>query len=158
MKKKKLLLMGAFLSCYSIYAQEAMVTSGGNNSGSNGNISYSIGQVVYTTSVGTTGSIAEGVQQPYEIQTLSGNDNFNISLELSAYPNPTTNLLYLEVKESNFEAVHYQLFDFNGRLLESKKIDSITTSIQMEQYPMAVYLLKVLDNNIEVKSFKIIKQ
>ncbi|ESU27107.1 hypothetical protein FLJC2902T_22150 [Flavobacterium limnosediminis JC2902] len=156
--KKKLLFMGAILSCTQINAQEAIASSGENVSGSSGTISYSVGQIVYTTATGTNGSLSQGVEQPIEIQTLSGADNFNVSLELSIYPNPTTDLLYLQVKESNFENVQYQLFDFNGRLLENKRVTTASTTIQMEKYPGAIYLLKVLDNNKEVKTFKIIKR
>jgi len=157
MKKKKLLLIGVYLSFTQINAQEAIAASGGNASGSNGSTSYSVGQVVYTTDYGTTGSVMQGVQQPYEIQTLLGIDNFNISLELSVYPNPTTNVLYLQVKKPDFEAIQYQLYDINGRLLENNRITTTSTIIQMDKYPMDVYLLKVLDNNKEVKTFKIIK-
>lgn len=157
MKKKKLLLIGLYLSFTQINAQEAIAVSGGNASGSNGSTSYSVGQVVYTTDYGTTGSVMQGVQQPFEIQTLLGIDNFNITLELSVYPNPTTSVLYLQVKKYDFEAIQYQLFDMNGRLLENNRITTTSTSIQMEKYPMDVYLLKVLHNNKEVKTFKIIK-
>ncbi|NLF43456.1 MAG: T9SS C-terminal target domain-containing protein, partial [Bacteroidales bacterium] len=48
-------------------AQNSINTSGGNASSTDGNMSYSVGQVFYNTSQGTNGSIIEGVQQPYEI-------------------------------------------------------------------------------------------
>jgi hypothetical protein len=153
MKNKKLLFIGAVLCCTQINAQEAIVASGGNASGSNGNISYSLGQVNYTT----IGTLIQGVQQPFEIQTLLGIDNANINLELIVYPNPTTSLLNLQVKGYSAAAIQYQLFDFNGRLLVRDKVSAATTTIQMEQYPNAVYLLKVLENNKEVKIFKIMK-
>ncbi len=153
MKNKKLLFIGAVLCCTQINAQEAIVASGGNASGSNGNISYSLGQVNYST----IGTLIQGVQQPFEIQTLLGIDNANINLELIVYPNPTTSLLNLQVKGYSTAAIQYQLFDFNGRLLVRNKISDATTTIQMEQYPNAVYLLKVLENNKEVKIFKIMK-
>ncbi|MGH2664802.1 T9SS type A sorting domain-containing protein [Flavobacterium sp.] len=157
MKTKKLLLIAAYLSCTQINAQETITTSGGNASGSNGSTNYSVGQVVYATDYGTTGSLLHGVEQPFEIQIVLGVDNFNISLELSVYPNPTTNLLYLEIKNSDFEAMRYQLFDLNGKLLENNRITKASTTIQMEKYPMNLYILKVFDNHKEVKTFKIIR-
>lgn len=157
-KIKKLLIATLFLGLLQVNAQEANVSSGGNANGSNGNISYSVGQVVYTTNTGTTGSVAQGVQQPYEIQTVLGVDNFNINLQMMVYPNPTVNLLSLEVKDYDTTAMFYQLFDLNGRLILDNKIATNTTTISLEQYPSAVYLLKVIDNNKEVKTFKIIKK
>lgn len=158
MKNKKLLIATLFLGAFQAQAQESVATSGGNASGTNGNVSYTVGQVVYTTYTGTTGSVAQGVQQPFEIQTVLGAENFNINLQLAVYPNPTTNWLQLEVRNTDFSNLSYQLFDLNGRLIANQKIVNETSTLQMEQLPAAIYLLKVLDNNKEVKTFKIIKK
>lgn len=154
----KKILIGACLIVAQINAQESVLTSGGNASSGSGNVSYSVGQIFYTTINGTTAYLSQGVEQPFEIQTVLGADNFNISLELSVYPNPTTDFIYLIVKESSYESLQYQLFDLNGRLIENNKVSNSSTIIQMYKYPSAVYLLKVIDNNKEVKTFKIIKK
>ena len=52
-------------------AQEAPNASGGNGSGSGGSASYSMGQIVYTTNKGTNGSVAQGIQQPFEISVIT---------------------------------------------------------------------------------------
>jgi hypothetical protein len=44
-----------------IRAQNAIPASGGNATGSGGSVSYTFGQVVYTTKSGTGGSVAQGV-------------------------------------------------------------------------------------------------
>lgn len=140
-------------------AQQSIVNAGGNGSGSGGSTAYSVGQVVYTTNTNiNTGSVAQGVQQPYEIQTVLGNQYVEISLQMSVYPNPTQNSLSLEVKQNNIDNMQYQLFDLNGRLLVSETIVASTTPIEMARYAEAVYLLKVIQNNIELKTFKIIKK
>ncbi|MCK6608048.1 MAG: T9SS type A sorting domain-containing protein [Flavobacterium sp.] len=158
MKIKKLLVTTLLLGLTQVNAQEAVVTSGGNTTGTNGNVSYSVGQIVYTTNSGATGSVAQGVQQPFEIQTLLGAENFNINLQLAVYPNPTTNWLQLEVKNTDFINLSYQLFDLNGRMIYNQKITAETSTISMEQLPAAFFLLKVVNNNKEVKTFKIIKK
>lgn len=158
MKIKKLLVTTLLLGLTQVNAQEAVVISGGNATGTNGNVSYSVGQIVYTTNSGATGSVAQGVQQPFEIQTLLGAENFNINLQLAVYPNPTTNWLQLEVKNTDFTNLSYQLFDLNGRMIYNQKITAETSTISMEQLPAAFFLLKVVNNNKEVKTFKIIKK
>lgn len=158
MNIKKLLVTSLLLGLTQVNAQEAVVTSGGNASGTNGNVSYSVGQIVYTTNTGATGSLAQGVQQPFEIQTVLGAENFNINLQLAVYPNPTTNWLQLEVKNTEFTNLSYQLFDLNGRMILNQKITTETSTISMEQLPAAIFLLKVVNNNKEVKTFKIIKK
>lgn len=158
MNKKQVLYSTLLLGALQLHAQENGVASGGNASGTNGNVSYTIGQVVYTTNTGTNGSMAQGVQQPFEIQTVLGTENFNINLQLAVYPNPTTNWLQLDVKNTDFSKLSYQLFDLNGRLINSQKITSENSTIQMEQLPAAVYFLKVVDSRKELKTFKIIKK
>jgi len=142
------------------YAQQASIASGGDASGSGGSVAYSVGQIVYTTNTGITGSVAQGVQQPYEISTTIGLLETDIKLNLSAYPNPTTNYLMLQIDASaslSNQSMSYQLFDISGKLLESNTVVANSTTIKMEQMPTGTYLLKVIQNNKEVKTFKIIK-
>lgn len=141
-----------------LQAQEAIPASGGNASGSGGTASYTVGQVVYTSNTGTNGSVAQGVQQPYEISVVSGIEQAKgTNLECSAYPNPTTDFLTLNIENYNNENLSYQLFDISGKLLENKKLTSNETTISMTNLVSATYFLKVIDNNKVVKTFKIIK-
>jgi hypothetical protein len=142
------------------YAQQATTVSGGDASGSGGSVAYSVGQIVYTTNTGSSGSVAHGVQQPYEISIITGLAETEINLNLSAYPNPTTNYLMLEIGASTApsnQSMLYQLYDISGKLLESNAIVANSTTIKMEQMQSGMYLLKVTQNNALVKTFKIIK-
>ena len=158
MKQKKIklsiLLLGLGLTAQ---AQQATTATGGNASGSGGTVAYSVGQIVYTTNTGTNGSVAQGVQQPYEISTVLAIDNHSIKLELTAYPNPTTNYLTLNVGNAELSTLNFQLYDISGKLIENRKIISNTETIGMENLPSATYFLKVTNNNNEIKTFKIIK-
>jgi hypothetical protein len=162
MKKKKivttLLLLGFVI--ITAEAQQATTTSGGNAVGSGGVITYSIGQVVYTSNKSSnSGSIQQGIQQPYKILTL-GTDDPRINLNMQAYPNPTSNYLTLNIDASisiSNQSFNYQLFDSTGKLIENKKITIVTQNISMENLPSATYFLKVVNNNKDVKTFKIIK-
>lgn len=138
-------------------AQQAIVASGGNAFGNNGSSSYSVGQVAYTNQVGANGSISHGVQQPFEIFTL-GTDNFpEIILTMTVYPNPTTNWINLSIQNYTDENRSYQLFDINGRMIQSQKIIQSETQISMENLSAAIYILQVSDNDNTIKTFKIIK-
>jgi hypothetical protein len=159
MKHKKVKLSVLLLSLgLTAQAQQASTATGGDASGSGGTVAYSVGQIVYTTNTATTGSVAQGVQQPYEISIVLGIDNHYINLGLSAYPNPTTNYLTLNLGNAELSTLNFELYDINGRLIESRKIISSTETIAMENLPTATYILKVTNNNKkEVKTFKIIK-
>ncbi len=54
----------------SIQAQEAVLNTGGNATGSGGTVGYSVGLSAYTTPVGASGSVAQGVQEAYQEKVL----------------------------------------------------------------------------------------
>ena len=137
-------------------AQKATVASGGEAAGTGGTSSYSVGQVVYTTDTGTNGSVAKGVQQPYDISITTGITETTISLTLSVYPNPTTNYLTLKIEEA-YKSASYQLIDLQGKVIKSNKVDGDETTIKMEGLPTSIYFLSISDNNQLIKTFKIIK-
>ena len=72
MKHKKTITSIAFLllGLGGLQAQESPTATVGEATGTGGTASYSVGQVVYTTTTGTNGSVAQGVQQPFEISGL----------------------------------------------------------------------------------------
>jgi hypothetical protein len=140
-----------------VQAQVAVTVAGGDASGSPGTVAYSIGQIVYTTHMAVNGFVAQGVQQPYAISVVLGIEDNSIQLNFTAYPNPTINFLTLNVGNAELSTLNFQLYDLSGKLIESRKIQSSTETISMENLPTALYFLRVTNNDKEVKTFKIIK-
>jgi len=161
MNHLKLMISTIFLlnlSLEVIHAQQAIPASGGNAAGSGGSVSYSVGQVVYTSNTGTGGSSNQGVQIPFEISVVTGLEiTPNISLTYLVYPNPATD--YLTLKMEGEAEVNYMayLLDINGKLLMTKNIEINETIISMKDLAPAIYFLKILDKTKEIKTFKIIK-
>ena len=160
--QQKRLKISAFLLLLAglgIHAQGLPLTSGGESTGNGGTVSYSIGQVFYETKNGSEGSVAEGVQQAYEISivtALEGSKSVNVMV--NAFPNPTQNDLTLTVENLNLSTLSFQLYDLEGNLLQKEKITSFTTIISMATFLPATYFLKVMQGNKEIKTFKIIKK
>lgn len=151
-----LLLLGPGLT--GLQAQTSVNATGGNASGSGGSVSYSVGQVLYQTYTRTNGSVAHGVQQPYEISVVTAiKDAKDINLSVSAYPNPATGYLTLEVNGFELSNLSFQLYDISGQLLQNQKITGSQTGIAMGNLAPATYFVKVIQGNKEVKTFKIIK-
>lgn len=147
-----------------VSAQESVIAAGGNASGSGGSTSYSVGQVVFTTNTGTNGSVAQGVQHPFEISVVTGLEEAKgINLTVSAYPNPATDYLTLEVKDFDLSNINFQLYDMQGKLLQNEKITGNQTSIVMSNLLPATYFVKVIvktqgiASQQEVKTFKVVK-
>jgi hypothetical protein len=138
-----------------VQAQQTIPVTGGNATGSTGSVSYSVGQILYNTILGTNGTVAQGVQQPYEISVVTAIENTEgITLEYKVYPNPTKGLITLTIN-GNFR---YRIYDLSGILLQDKKIESGKTEISLESHSFSMYFLKVIKDNQEVKVFKIIKR
>ena len=153
--KRTILLVCLLFATISTYSQETIPASGGDATGSGGTSSYSVGQLVYTTNTSSNGSVTQGVQQSIELFNLS-NPELTV-LTLTAYPNPTTDYVVLALTNSTLTDLSYALYDLQGRLVHKGKVNEDTTQIPMQHLESAVYLLKVNQNNQELKSFKIIK-
>ena len=139
-----------------LQAQEVVSTSGGNADGNAGNVSYTVGQLFYTTNTGATGTVAQGVQQPFLV--ISGFEGIEgISLECIVFPNPTIDLLILKFENTEAIDLRYQISDLNGKILQIKEIECNETIISLENLLPSTYFLKVIKENYELKTFKIIK-
>jgi hypothetical protein len=155
---KTLIAFCLFGSGTTMQAQNTIPASGGNISGGGGTVSYSVGQVVYTTNTGSNGSVAQGVQQPFEISVVTSVEEAKgISLEIVLYPNPATDFIILKIENCEIENLSYQLIDINGNLLLSNKVESNETNIAMSNRVSGTYFLNVTDNKKIIRTFKIIK-
>ena len=143
-------------------AQQTVPASGGHASGNGGTISYSVGQLFFMTHEGTSGSVNEGAQQPYEISVVTGmNEVEGVDLVASVYPNPVSDYLILSIENDDFENLEFQLFEVNGKLLNNGKITGRETTIPMTGLVAGNYFLKVIQTMpvlVDVKAFKIIKK
>jgi hypothetical protein len=159
LKLSALLLFGLGLT--GLHAQqihESIPATGGNASGNGGSVSYSVGQVMYQIHISTNGSVAQGVQQPYEISIVTAIEEAKgINLAVSAYPNPTCDNLTLSITEFDISILSYYLYDMQGKLLQSDMITGNKTSIVLSNLETGTYFVKVIQGNKEVKTFKVIK-
>ena len=160
MKKNKFLQISLIVPLLLIFhegqAQESINASGGNGSGSGGTFSSSIGQVAYTTATGSSGQVEQGVQHAFEIYLLKTN-NLVTAISTALFPNPTTGSLTLQIKDYNDEELQYSLIDLNGKLITNGKINSSQTNMEVNSLPSATYYFSIIQNNKNVKTYKLIK-
>lgn len=149
--------MCLLFATHSIYSQETIPASGGESTGSGGSSSYSVGQLVYTTNTGG-GSVSQGVQQSVELFTLSNPDLTTVNLTAVTYPNPTTDYIVLAITDATLSDLSYALYDLQGRAVTKGLTTQSNTQIDMQSLATGTYVLKVNQNNQELKTFKIIKK
>lgn len=146
--------------CISVATQAQVNTnsSGGNSSNNSGSVSFSIGQIVYTSNTNASGSINQGVQQPYEILTL-GQKETESNLSVTLFPNPTINYLTIEIGDYKEENLSFNMYDIQGKIITKGKISSDRTLVNTINLTPATYFLKITNtNNKIIQSFKILKK
>ena len=155
--KKMTLVAGLLLATQLMYSQQSIPATGGDATGSGGSSSYTVGQLVYTTSTGS-GSVIQGVQQSIELFTLSNPELTTVNLSAVIYPNPTSDYVMLKISDTALYNLSYHLVDINGKAISNGSLTNGDTQINMQQLPVGMYILKVSQNNQELKTFKIIKK
>jgi hypothetical protein len=139
-----------------ITAQEVLTTAGDSYTNANGSVSYTIGEPVIETFTGGNNILTQGFQQTNLLVTSI--DEFpGLDYEISAFPNPAAEFVKLKIGKENIAGMQYMLYDLNGNLLIKNTLEGTETEIPFIYLSPAEYILKVSDNNKEVKSFKIVK-
>ena len=160
MKKntKHLLSMAVFLAIGQLaWSQKNVVASGGNVSGNSGSVSYTYGQIDYISATGSNGALTQGVQQPYEILTISVEDS-KMDYEMSLFPNPSNDFVFLKIENNDLTALSFKLSNILGQTIQSKNINQNLEEIDFSKLTGGSYLLNVIQGNEIIKSFKIIKK
>lgn len=158
MKKNIILLFCFFQSIFiTIKAQQSTLAAGANFVSSSGSVSFSIGQVAYTSQTTSNSFVNQGVQQPFEFFATSVN-KIEKKIDIKAYPNPTTELLNLEFKGDFFQNLRIQLYDVQGKLIQTEDMKSKVIVLNLRELSSAFYFLNILDeqNNL-IDTFKIVK-
>ena len=154
---KHLLTVMMLFAVFSIYAQKSAGTAGGDASGKSGTAAYSVGQTSYTSDLGSRGSTSQGVQHAYEIFKISDSNRFT-DVHFSMYPNPTEDIISIDIGNSEIKNFSYALYDIAGKLQLAGKLTGQTTAVALKGFPSGTYIVKLLLAEESIQTFKIIKK
>lgn len=156
--QKYFFLITFFVASNFVQAQESVNSIGGVDAGTGGTVSFSVGQMVYTTDSKESGSVVQGIQRPYRITTTDIKKLDN-TLSFKAYPNPSSEDLFLEMNEFRNEKLNYQLYDMHGKLVITNPIEIPKTQINMRDLAVGSYVIHIYDSkNQAIQSIQIIKE
>ena len=138
---------------------DTIIASGNDATGSSGSVTYSIGQIFYTSIEESEYNVVQGIQHQETYNSLDTQDVIEPKTEISIYPNPTTDFVNINMEGYELEngLRSYQLYDFQGRLLKENTIDQNETQVNLSDLSSSIYLLQVYVDNKALKTFKIIK-
>ena len=97
----------------------------------------------------------QGDPEPRSAKAVQPVDDTN----LSVYPNPTDDLLYIEL--SNAGIANVALYDLQGRVVETLRATSLqggTATINMHNIPVGVYILHVTDGDGKEYRQKVVRR
>lgn len=162
-----IVLIFSCISCFGIaqsISREVVSAGGGDSSNANARLSWTIGEPVVETVVGSNAQITQGFHQSH-FQIISVEEHAELGYNILVYPNPVTDALKVEMnytgtlpapEDAEFNLV---LTDLAGRLLNEENIKNTNEHIiPMQDYATGQYILQVtgIDGGLH-KSVQIIK-
>lgn len=160
MKKLRILTLSVavmFLLTGKLAAQQVIATSGGTGQSTSGTITYTLGELIIDTYNGADKKLTQGFQQSRLIITAVSEIK-GLNYSISAYPNPTTDLVNLKFDKDFPETLAYLLMDSNGKVVSSGKITKTDMGISFESLAAGTYFIKVVQDKKDVKTLKVVKQ
>lgn len=157
--RKFIFFIVCILYVTSINGQNALVTASADVSLENAEISYSIGQLFYDSHTVGNVSFLKGVQQSIVSISTSTEESFQfLEEQISIYPNPVDDFLYLTLDNKEDEEFYCRIYDINGQILVDEIFNFPRMRIDMQPFVPSLYLVRVFKNNTLIEDFKVLKK
>ena len=82
-----------------------------------------------------------------------GTHETELASKIKVYPNPASDILTI----NNPIGEQIEIFDMEGRLIQTEAVNNETQTIQIQGLPSGIYMLRMREKTLQV-SYKIIKQ
>jgi hypothetical protein len=151
-----LLLLILQLFTNQLLAQQVITCTGNSGKSTTNQISYTIGETITNTFVGSETILTQGFHQGVIHFTAIELYEFP-AIEVSVFPNPTTDIVQLKVLNKEPGNYSCSIFDLSGKSLVNKNFTNSETEISLGFLIPSTYLMKVYDEKRELRTFKIVK-
>ena len=145
-----------FLAGSMVSAQQVVSSNGDSKSAAGYEVSWTVGEPVVATLIGSTNTLTQGFHQT-KLTITAVSELLFPGLEIKVFPNPTPDIITIHFSEY-LENSRYYLYDLRGQLLENKLINSADTEINMKKYASGQYIIKLTNKSRQpIQTFKVIK-
>ena len=154
---KLLLLIVIFVQIvFSVYSQEVISSAGHYDETSGAQVSWTIGEPAIETIISEGNILTQGFQQTKMVITavISYNENIQVFI----YPNPTDDLVNIDIFGLQFSETKVGVYTMEGKLLKQQYLITSTSVLNIHGLASGSYLLKVTDKNNPIKTFKLVKR
>lgn len=125
------------------------------NSGNN-EIDLTVGELIVAPlindSISLTGGLLEGA-----LTITSVNEFEKNKIEFTVYPNPTSNIINIEVL-SNLDNLLVEIYNSNGQSIKKYIINKKISQLDLSTYQQGIYYIQIFQKNQLISYKKIIKQ
>lgn len=153
--------LGSKIQCQSI-APQSINSSASSMNQSNGSLSFTLGELVILTQTDSQGNtLGGGFTSGATISTASIQEPDLNLLNVKVYPNPTTELITVDIQDTKLSPLIIEVSDANGKIVTSGNYTGIANKIGINSasWNNGIYFLNIKDGNDQLLgSFKIIKQ
>ena len=154
--KSLIIILILFLAGSVVSAQQVVSSNGDSKSAAGVEVSWTLGEAVMVTLVGSSTTLTQGFHQT-KLTITAVSELLFPGLEIKVFPNPTQDVITIHFSEY-IEGSRYFLYDFTGKLLENKLINSADTEINMRNYASGQYILKLTNKSRQpIQTFQIVK-
>jgi len=137
-------------------AQSLVGTAGGHFASGNYQLSWSVGEPVVASLAAGGHQLTQGFHQS-NLTVIGVSEAAAEQLGIRAFPNPTTDRLYVRIEGGSETDFRIELFDALGRRLQSRIVGR-DSDWPLSEYPAGNYLLRLSSQAGQlVQSFKIQK-
>jgi hypothetical protein len=158
MKKTIGSIIVLLLCALHVQGQQQVVSSAGNfHANASGSISWTLGELAVETLTTAGNILTQGFQQSRLTVTGIG-DLPILDYEIVVFPNPASDHLIIRTDKEQHENLYYQLYDLSGKLIVQDRIRETGTILPVNHLRSAVYLLRIIEGNRQVRAFKVVKQ
>lgn len=154
------MLMGTMSYAQSI-APQSVNSGGAKMTQTNGSLSFTVGELVVLSQTDSDGNtLGGGFTAGATLTTVSIQETDAAVLDVKVYPNPTTELVNIQINHSTIDQVVVTITDLQGKEVYSGKYAGISNviGINTASYATGTYVLSLKNlNNQVLGTYKIIK-
>ena len=151
--KKHTFVFVSLLASLSSYGQEVIASQGDSYSTPQGNVNFTIGEVVINTGTDGVNDITQGFHQTN--WNFLGIEDYSPDYYITIFPNPSSDLL--NIQTNSFENVEYTLYDAQGKLVFHSTLTDKLTQVAVNELAPGNYSLTLNNKGQKLKTFKLTK-
>jgi len=165
-KLKSILLLGMAMILGTVSFAQSIAPFSVNCSGTkmtqaNGSLSFTVGELVVLTQIDSLGNtLGGGFTAGATLTTVSIKETDASILDVKVYPNPSTELVNIQINYSAIDQVRVTITDLQGKEVYNGKYAGVSNliGINTASFPTGAYMLTLQNlNNQVLGTYKIIK-